>query len=88
MTELNTSASAVFFDLDGTLLDTAPDFVTVLNRQLARHGKAAIPETAIRATVSDGARALIQLGFGVDHAPRARLAALVEEQVRQVGLEG
>ena len=32
---------ALLFDLDGTLLDTAPDFVTALNTQLERHGRAA-----------------------------------------------
>lgn len=56
---------AVLFDLDGTLLDTAPDFATVLNIMRRNRDQAPIPYAAIRATVSDGARALVQLGFGL-----------------------
>ena len=55
---------AVLFDLDGTLLDTAPDFATVLNSMLQRHDRAPVPYPAIRQTVSHGARALVELGFG------------------------
>lgn len=56
---------AVFFDLDGTLLDTAPDFDVVLNRLCETHGRPAIPYQQVRATVSNGARALITLAFGL-----------------------
>ncbi|MFT7500850.1 MAG: phosphoglycolate phosphatase-like HAD superfamily hydrolase, partial [Rheinheimera aquimaris] len=34
---------ALLFDLDGTLLDTAPDFTTALNRQLALHDLSSLP---------------------------------------------
>lgn len=54
---------AVFFDLDGTLLDTAPDFVTSLNLLLAEENKPDLPYTLIRNTVSNGAGALVQLAF-------------------------
>lgn len=54
---------AVLFDLDGTLLDTAPDFEYVLNAMLRERGLAELPYQPIRQTVSHGARALIQLGF-------------------------
>lgn len=57
-------AAAVLFDLDGTLIDTAPDFVAVLNRQLQAHGRATLPPEKIRAMVSQGARAVVGLGFG------------------------
>lgn len=57
--------AAVFFDLDGTLVDTAPDFVTVLNGLLAEAGRPALSDAAIRSQVSNGARALITLGFGL-----------------------
>lgn len=57
-------AEAVLFDLDGTLIDTAPDFVAVLNRQLQAHGRATLPPASIRAMVSQGARAVVALGFG------------------------
>ncbi|MDX1453121.1 MAG: HAD-IA family hydrolase [Oleiphilaceae bacterium] len=55
---------AALFDLDGTLVDTAPDFIVVLNAQRMAHGQEPLPEQAIRDTVSDGARALIRLAFG------------------------
>lgn len=58
------SYRAVLFDLDGTLIDTAPDFASVLNRQLERHGRPPLPYPVIRNTVSQGARAVVQLGFG------------------------
>lgn len=56
--------TAVYFDLDGTLVDTAPDFVYVLNVLRQQEQLAPLDETLIRNTVSDGARALITLGFG------------------------
>ncbi len=59
----STPLQAVLFDLDGTLIDTAPDFAVVVNQLLERHGKAELPYNAIRNTVSQGARALVTLGF-------------------------
>lgn len=56
---------AVYFDLDGTLIDTAPDFYTVLNTLLKKHGRPEVTYSAVRANVSNGARALTELGFGV-----------------------
>lgn len=55
---------AIFFDLDGTLADTADDFVKVLNVQRQRYGQLALDPKLIRDTVSDGARALTHLAFG------------------------
>jgi 2-phosphoglycolate phosphatase len=75
---------AVLFDLDGTLLDTAPDFAAVLNRMLREHDRAPLPFGQIRATVSHGARALVKLAFGIaDGEPgfetlRSRLLELYE----------
>jgi phosphoglycolate phosphatase len=56
--------SAVFFDLDGTLLDTAPDMVNALNYVLQSEGKAPLAYEEVRDTVSHGSAALITLGFG------------------------
>jgi phosphoglycolate phosphatase len=55
---------AVLFDLDGTLVDTAPDFIAVLNRQRLAHGRGPLPPEQIRAMVSQGAKAVVALGFG------------------------
>jgi N-acetyl-D-muramate 6-phosphate phosphatase len=57
-------ADAVFFDLDGTLIDTAPDFHTVLNAMLAEAGRPALPYHKVRSQVSNGARAVVRAGFG------------------------
>jgi len=57
---------AVVFDLDGTLLDTAPDFVVVVNQLRAEHKLSPLPADVIRASVSNGARALVSLAFGID----------------------
>lgn len=54
---------AVVLDLDGTLLDTAPDFEVVLNQLREEQGLGPIAAQRIRETVSNGARALITLGF-------------------------
>jgi N-acetyl-D-muramate 6-phosphate phosphatase len=55
---------AVFFDLDGTLLDTSQDLGKALNRLCAEENLAAIPYDDIREQVSNGASAMIKLAFG------------------------
>ena len=56
----------VLFDLDGTLLDTAPDLAAALNATLVHHGRPPLPFEVIRPHVSHGGRALIRLGFGLE----------------------
>jgi len=56
---------AVFFDLDGTFLDTALDLGNALNKLLTEHQKAPLPHALIRNVVSDGANALLKLGFAL-----------------------
>jgi phosphoglycolate phosphatase len=56
----------VLFDLDGTLLDTAPDLAFALNETLRKFGKPALPYETIRPVVSHGGIALIKLGFGLN----------------------
>jgi phosphoglycolate phosphatase len=55
----------VLFDLDGTLLDTAPDLAGALNAVLQANGRTPLPFDAIRPVVSHGGNALIRLGFGL-----------------------
>ncbi|HKE44627.1 MAG TPA: phosphoglycolate phosphatase [Steroidobacteraceae bacterium] len=64
----------VLFDLDGTLLDTAPDMAHALNLLRAEHGEPPIPFGHIRPHVSHGALALVRLGF--PQADEQRVAAL------------
>lgn len=54
---------AVLFDLDGTLLDTAPDMVAALNALRAERSVAPLPFATARPQVSHGAAALVRLGF-------------------------
>lgn len=58
--------SAVLFDLDGTLIDTAPDFIRCLNQLRQQHGLAPLPAAHIRRSVSNGARAMVRVGFGLE----------------------
>jgi 2-phosphoglycolate phosphatase len=57
---------AVMFDLDGTLLDTAPDFIVVVNQLLEEENLAPLPAEEIRASVSNGSKALIRTAFKID----------------------
>jgi phosphoglycolate phosphatase len=54
---------AVIFDLDGTLIDTAEDFVVVVQALRAEHGRDEMDEDLIRSNVSNGARALVSLAL-------------------------
>jgi phosphoglycolate phosphatase len=60
-----TTPSAILFDLDGTLADTAPDLAFALNRTLQHYGRPALAFERIRPVVSHGGIALIRLGFGI-----------------------
>ncbi len=54
---------AVFFDLDGTLLDTAPDLVNALNALLTANNRNPLPFEQVRNHVSQGSAALTRIGF-------------------------
>jgi N-acetyl-D-muramate 6-phosphate phosphatase len=69
---------AVLFDLDGTLLDTAPDFRAVLHDLCEAHGIDPPSDLAIHATVSSGARALTALAFNLSPTD-SRIDELNEE---------
>ena len=57
---------AVIFDLDGTLVDTADEFVPVVQALRAEHGRGEMDPQRIRASVSNGARALVSLGLDIN----------------------
>ncbi len=59
---------AVLFDMDGTLLDTAPDMVGALNALRAEEGLAPLPYERVRCAVSHGAARVVRTGFP-DAAP-------------------
>jgi phosphoglycolate phosphatase len=60
---------AVVFDLDGTLVDTAPDLAAATNHVLVRHGRRPVSLDEVRAMVGRGARKLIERGFAATGAP-------------------
>lgn len=74
------SAPTIVFDLDGTLIDTAPDLVDTLNIILAREGLAPVPFETARTMIGGGARTLIERGLQADG--RAGIAAEVDRLYR------
>ena len=61
-----TSPRMVVFDLDGTLVDTAPDLTNALNFILAREGLAPVPLHAARNMIGAGARKLLERGLELE----------------------
>lgn len=72
--------ATIVFDLDGTLVETAPDLVNTLNHLLVGEGVAPLPYDQARLMIGQGAKALIARGFAAAGAPLsdARLATLFE----------
>ncbi|MEH2469805.1 phosphoglycolate phosphatase [Nitrobacteraceae bacterium AZCC 2161] len=56
----------VVFDLDGTLVDTAPDLISALNWVLDREGLPPVPLQSARAMIGQGARRLIERGLELE----------------------
>jgi phosphoglycolate phosphatase len=63
---MNSSLKAVLLDLDGTLLDTAPDFAAIINSMLVKYDRPTIAYAQFRQSVSDGARGMVQMAFNCD----------------------
>jgi len=61
-----TSARTIVFDLDGTLVDTAPDLINALNFILDREGLPPVPMHSARNMIGAGARRLIERGLELD----------------------
>jgi 2-phosphoglycolate phosphatase len=59
---------AVLFDLDGTLIDSAPDLAGAANDLRAAHGLPAMPYAQLRPMVGTGARGMIGTAFGITPA--------------------
>lgn len=54
---------AVLFDLDGTLIDTAADFIRIIQDMCKEEGRAVVAADLIRTQVSEGARAMVKLVY-------------------------
>jgi phosphoglycolate phosphatase len=74
------AGATIAFDLDGTLVDTAPDLVGALNHLLREESLPDLPLASARLMVGRGARALIERGFAVAgaHLEPARIPALFD----------
>jgi phosphoglycolate phosphatase len=73
---MSLKGAVIVFDLDGTLVDTAPDLIGSLNVLLHEQGLPLCPREAVHGLVGRGARQMIQRGFaeagralGEDEAP-------------------
>ncbi|MDR3387178.1 MAG: phosphoglycolate phosphatase [Rudaea sp.] len=84
---------AVLFDMDGTLVHTAPDIAAALNAALCKNGMRALAPAKIADLVGRGARVLIKRALGTQGLNDERLlAAVFDDYVREyatrIGSEG
>ena len=56
----------LLFDLDGTLLDTAPDFISAIQQMLQQRGVAKLADSELRNTVTNGSAGILYKAFGID----------------------
>jgi phosphoglycolate phosphatase len=68
--------ACVLFDLDGTLVDTAPDLIASLNKALAAHGFSTVAPEAIRPFISYGGAAMVRESMGADADQEIQAAVL------------
>jgi phosphoglycolate phosphatase len=68
----------IVFDLDGTLIDTAPDLLDSLNHVITAEGLDAVSTTELRSHVGHGARAMLRRAYG------AQERALPDEQLERL----
>jgi phosphoglycolate phosphatase len=68
---MSLSGATIAFDLDGTLVETAPDLIGALNIVLGEQGLAMLPLKSARLMVGRGARALLERGFAAAGEPLA-----------------
>jgi len=80
----------VLFDLDGTLLDSAPDMLAAVNALRDGRGEAPVTLEQLRPTVSRGARAMLAASFpGLDEAAREALVRpFLDAYEREIGRHG
>jgi phosphoglycolate phosphatase len=81
------SVQTVLFDLDGTLVDSAPDLAGAANELRQEHGHPSLPYESLRPMVGAGARGMVGLAFGVKpgdagyEALKARFLALYAQRL-------
>ncbi len=80
MSAIPAPLKAVIFDLDGTLVDTADEFIIVVQALRAEHGRDPMCEEQIRSTVSSGARALVTLALDIAEPAKATADSVFESK--------
>jgi phosphoglycolate phosphatase len=79
---------AVLFDLDGTLLDTAPEFVAAIGRLREERGLEPLAAAVVRAAVSQGGAAMLRAAFpGWDESDRALLDRFLSLYRERIGAD-
>jgi phosphoglycolate phosphatase len=73
--------ATIIFDLDGTLVDTAPDLIDALNVIVGREGLPIIPYDEARALIGAGARSMLERGLAAAGRPAADIDQLFEHFV-------
>jgi phosphoglycolate phosphatase len=73
--------ATIIFDLDGTLVDTAPDLIGTLNVVLDREGLPIMPYDEARALIGAGARSMLERGLAAVGRPAADIDHLYEHFV-------
>lgn len=73
----------VLFDLDGTLVDTAPDLIACLNKTLLAHGFSEAPTETVRPFISHGALPMIKHCVSVDESLAQRMLAFMLDSYEQ-----
>lgn len=72
MSDRDLEGWTIAFDLDGTLVDSAPDLIGTLNRMLVEEGLPRVPMESASTLIGSGARALLVHGFEAAGAPAER----------------
>ncbi len=67
---MNRRPAAVIFDLDGTLVDTAEEFIVVVQKLRAQHGLAPLAAEDVRKSVSNGSGRLVTVALGIEPGSR------------------
>ena len=75
--------AAVLFDLDGTLLDSAPDFIHIINQMRQQRSLPPADPDFLRQYISGGAAAMIQAGLPEHCQDKPSQATLIQEFLQQ-----
>ncbi len=78
MSEANSRVRAVLFDLDGTLVDTAPDLVGCVQDVMRARGARPLPFKTLRHYVSRGMRGLLTAAYGADFIDSEQYPGVLE----------